>query len=131
MSFKVVNGNKIENQKENQLIINDFKTAENFLEGIGCIKKAYQESKREIWKIGDVEICIDEWPFLEPYVEIEGPNEGSVREVSDKLGFDYSKALFCSVDTLYSRKYGLTEDYICNEIKRICFDEENPFVKGD
>jgi adenylate cyclase, class 2 len=127
MSYKVVSGNKIEDQKEIQLIINDFKTAEKFLEEIGCIKKAYQESKREIWKIGEVEICIDEWPFLEPYVEIEGPNEESVKEVAKKIGLEYNKALFCSVDTVYSKKYAISEEYICNEIKRICFDEENPF----
>jgi hypothetical protein len=68
-------------------------------------------------------------PKHEPYIEIEGSSEEAVKQTAEKLGLDYSKALFCSVDTLYARKYGLSEDYICNEIKRICFEEENPFVK--
>jgi hypothetical protein len=31
---------------------------------------------------------IDEWPFLEPFIEVEGGSELGVRQVSEKLGFD-------------------------------------------
>lgn len=129
MSLKVVDGDKIENQKEIQLIVDNFENAVEILESIGCINKAYQETKRELWKLGRVEITIDEWPFLEPFVEIEGKSEADVRRVAKKLGFDYKKAKFCSVDTLYSEKYGVTEDYFNNHLPRLVFDMKNPFLE--
>ncbi len=128
MSFKSVFGDKIENQEEINLKINDFEEGVEFLERIGCQKKAYQETKREIWLIEDVEICIDEWPFLEPFVEIEGDSEEKVKKASKILGFDYSKAWFCSAGKIYSEKYGISEEIINNKISKITFDMENPFL---
>lgn len=131
MSFKMVNDSELGNideQKEICLKIDNFDNGVEFLKIIGCSIKAYQESKREIWKIGETEICIDEWPFLEPFVEVEGESEEIVKEVSEKLGFDYSKAMFCAVGTIYAKKYGVDENFINNHIPRIDFDMENPFL---
>ncbi len=129
MSYKAIKGNKIEDQKEISLTVNDFNEAINFLETIGCKKKAYQETKREIWNLDNVEICIDEWPFLEPFVEIEGKSEKEVKAVSKKLNFDYSKAWFCAVGLIYSKKYNIPAEIINNKIKEITFNIENPFLK--
>ena len=128
MTLKVVDGDKIENQKEINLKIDDFEEAVKFLETMGCQKKSYQETKREIWILDDVEIAIDEWPFLEPYVEVEGKSEEAVKNVSEKLGFDYGKALFCCVTTLYNMKYGTPEEVINNQTPKITFGGKNPFV---
>ncbi len=127
MSLKVVDGNRIHNQKEIQLTVDNFEEARNFLTNIGCEEKAYQESRRELWEMDGVEITIDEWPFLEPFVEVEGRSEEQVKAVSEKIGFDYSRAKFCSVDTLYNEKYGISIDRINNHIPKILFEMENPF----
>ncbi len=132
MSFKVVNDGGIggiEDQKEICLNIDNFEDGVEFLKALGCCEKAYQESKREIWKIKDTEICIDEWPFLEPFVEVEGSSETEVKEVAEKLGFDYNQALFCAVGIPYSKKYGISEKRINNETPKIAFNMENPFIK--
>lgn len=131
LTLKVVDGDQIENQKEVCLKIDDFEKAEQLLDLIGCKKRAYQESKRELWKLGDVEITIDEWPFLEPYIEIEGKSKESVQEVTDKMGLDFSKALFCAVDKLYALRYNISEDVINNQIPELKFDSKNPFLKED
>lgn len=128
MSLKVVNGDKIEDQKEICLKIDSFDEGVKFLESIGCEIKAYQESKRELWLLDEVEITIDEWPYLEPYVEVEGKSEEAVKNASAKLNFDYTKALFCSVDTLYAAKYKISKEYVSYQVKRICFNEPNPFI---
>lgn len=128
MSLKIVDGDKIENQKEIQLKIDNFNEGVALLEATGATKKAYQESKRELWELNGVEITIDEWPFLESFVEIEGKSEEEVREVANKLELDYSKAKFCAVDTLYSEKYGISEDRINNHTPEILFDGKNPFL---
>lgn len=129
MSLKVVIGDRIENQKETCLKVDNFDEAVNLLEQIGCKQKAYQESKRELWEMDGVEVTIDEWPFLEPYIEVEGKSEESVKRVSEKLGFDYKNAIFDSVDFLYSKKYGVSKKVINDLTPRIVFGEDNPFLK--
>lgn len=129
MSYKYVAGGTIEGQREVEVVVNDFQKAVELLEAVGCRQKAYQESKRERWLLDGVEVVIDEWPFLEPLVEIEGENEQAVKKVARKLGFDYSQAIFDSVDFLYQREYGVSRDIINNKTPRIVFNEENPFLK--
>ncbi len=129
LTLKIVGEDTIENQKEITLSVDNFNEAVEFLENIGCEKKSFQETKREIWKIDGAEIMVDEWPFLEPFAEIEGSSEDEVRKISEKIGFDFSKALFCSITTLYSQKYGLSHDFINNQIPEITFNEKNPFEK--
>ena len=96
---------------------------------LGCVQKAYQETKRELWTLDGVEITIDEWPFLEPFVEVEGESEECVMRVSRKLGFEWKDAKFCAVGTLYAEKYNLLETVINNDTSKIVFDMQNPFVK--
>ena len=128
MSLKVVNGNKIENQKEIQVVIDNFSEGVSLLENLGAERKALQESRRELWLLDEVEVTIDEWPYLEPYVEVEGNNEEAVKVVSKKIGFDYDKALFCSVDYLYNKKYGVPLETINHNTKLITFTDPNPFL---
>ncbi|MDD2766283.1 MAG: CYTH domain-containing protein [Candidatus Moranbacteria bacterium] len=128
MSLKIVDGDKIENQREICLTVDSFEQAELFLTTIGCRKKSYQETKRELWMMGDTEITIDEWPFLRPFLEIEGKSEEVVKQVTEKLGLDYREALFGAVDIIYIHQYPhLTFDRI-NKTPRIVFEGENPFL---
>jgi hypothetical protein len=56
------------------------------------------------------------WPYLEPYVELEGDSEEAV------------KAVFGAADQVISRKYKIPENAINNEIPRIVFIEPNPYL---
>jgi len=94
-------------------------------------QSGYQENKRELWSLNSVEVCIDEWPFLEPFVEIEGKSEETVKEIAKELGFDYSEARFCSAGRLYSEKYEIYEEVINTETPKVVFDMENPFLKNN
>lgn len=129
LSLKSVTGPKITDQKEICLTVDDFKTAEELLLTLGCRRKAYQETRREIWKLGSVEIMIDEWPFIEPFVEIEGKSEKEVIKVSEKLGFDYREAFFGSAAPIISKKYHIPESVINNEISELVFGKGNPYLK--
>ena len=126
--LKIVDGQKIENQKEINLDVNDFGAACELFVTLGCKEKGYQVTKRELWRLDGVEITIDEWPYLEPFVEVEGKSEEAVKAVSEKLGFDYSQALFCAVDALYSKKYNITFDRINDHTPIIDFAAPNPFL---
>jgi adenylate cyclase, class 2 len=129
LSIKAVFGKEIQHQKEIMIIVNSFEDTSKLLEILGCRKKSYQETKREIWKLENCEITIDEWPYLEPFLEIEGDSEKVVRDVSTKLGFDFSTAVFGAVDTLYSNKYNIPEDIINNHTPEIKFGGISPFSK--
>ena len=131
MSLKIVDGDNIENQREMCLVVDNFASADEFLSRIGCEKKAYQESKRELWRLSNTDVTIDEWPFLEPYLEIEGKSEHDVKSAAEKIGLDYSKAIFGAIDKLYQNKYGITTEFINNHIPLIVFGGENPFAKRD
>jgi adenylate cyclase class 2 len=61
---------------------------------LGLIPKTYEETYRETWIIGCVEVVIDEWPKIMPLVEIEGPTENSVKKVVEILRFDFVDSVF-------------------------------------
>ena len=128
MSIKSVTGLNIEDQKEAQVVVEDFEDGRAFMKSFGSVEKSYQESKRELWKLDDVEIMIDEWPFLEPFVEVEGKSEEAVRIVSEKLGFEWSKAHFGNVGSFYVERYGISEDQIYNQTPRLVFGDPLPFA---
>jgi len=121
MSIKVVDGRKIENQKEVCLTVDSFDEGYDFLKQLGLKQKAYQETKRELWKIKKIEITIDTWPGLAPFMEVEGKNEKEVVAVVKKLGYDYSKAVFGAVDLIYKIKLGIPFDVINNKTPIISF----------
>lgn len=129
MSLKITTNGNIKNQTEIMLVVDSFQKAKELLEKIGCVQKAWQETKREVWHFDEVEVTIDEWPFLEPYVEIEGKSEEEVKTASTKLGFNFTDAVFGAADQVISKKYGISEDVINNKISEIIFDKENPYLK--
>lgn len=112
--------------KEVNITVNDYDDAILLLRGCGLKIKARQETKREIWKYGEVEICIDTWPWIPTFVEIEGPSEDDVWVTAKKLGLDKSKAKFGSVDTTYQHYYGVDPDVINTHTPEIMFDMEPP-----
>ncbi|MDD4901816.1 MAG: CYTH domain-containing protein [Patescibacteria group bacterium] len=129
MSVKIMTGDKIEDQKEICLSVDEMEKAIDFLETLGCRKKSYQETKRETWELDSVIITLDTWPFLEPFAEVEGQSEQTVKSVSEKIGFDYTQARFCAVGTLYHEKYKIPQDVINNHTPEITF-AKNPFINN-
>lgn len=130
LSFKQKAGIGIESVRELSVTVDDFQKTMLMLEEIGCIRKSYQETKRELWKLEDVEVTIDEWPWLEPFIEIEGRNEAEVKKVASLLGLDYSKAIFGAVDQLYVNKYGIDKQEFNGNTPMITFATPNPFSKN-
>lgn len=119
--------NNIAAQTEVSIKVDSYQGAIDFALAIGCKTKTYQENYRETWMLNGAEIVIDEWPYLEPFIEIEADSEGKVKEASQQLGFDYTTAIFSNVIELYHRKYGWEHQKITTTPK-IIFDEPNPFI---
>lgn len=102
------------------------KTVELF-KAIGLKKHSEQQTKRETWLVGNVEVVLDEWPWIPPYIEIEGESETAIREVAISLGFDWRDALTGSSDRVYRMYYpkmGVEESV--GDMTSLTFDGELP-----
>lgn len=125
-------GTQLHEQKESEVEVSSFTEAHALLQLMGCKAVSYEETKREVWRLGEAEVTIDTWPFLEPLVEIEAPTEVMLQTTCERLGFTYTDALFGTVDLLYAKKYnGLTILELKNrggEMFRLTFGGANPFV---
>lgn len=127
MTYKNISDkNSILGTKEVNVEASSYDDAILFLRGCGLEIKARQETRREIWKFDEVEICIDTWPWIPTFMEVEGPTEESVWEVAKKLGFGKDQAKFGSVDTTYQRYYGVDPDIVNLHTPEILFDIEPP-----
>lgn len=124
LSLKEITSKDISGQKEISSNVDDFDSMVNLLESIGCGKKALTFTKRELWKLSDVEITIDTWPFFEPFIEIEGVSKESIKSVAEKLGFNFNEAVFGAVGKLYKDKYNISLDEIEIKVGDITFDNK-------
>lgn len=114
LSYKQLNNRSVEGTQEVSLTVDNFDASCRFLESIGLKQKSYQETKRESWTLGNVDIEIDTWPWIPPFVELEGKNEQAIKDLAANLGLEWSKALHGSVETAYQSYYDFTEDEIDN-----------------
>ncbi len=119
MSYKHLDNLSLSGMKEVCLTVDDYEEAINFVKAVGLKPKAEQETYREEWRLDNVEIDIDTWPWIPSYVEIEGPSEAAVKFVATELGFDMEDAIYGSVDQVYNLYYDVTRHDInyCPEIK--------------
>jgi adenylate cyclase class 2 len=107
MTVKEVTGTGINDTFEVELTINDFERGSTFFEACNIPAKSSQENFREVWARDSVEATIDTWPGLKPFVEIEGPDEATVRSVAAELDFNFESAVFGSIDLVYERELGI------------------------
>lgn len=127
MTYKNVSDDKsIMGTKEVNVTIDDYENGIMLLKACGLKSKAEQESYRETWEYGEVEICIDTWPWIPTFAEIEGPNEETVWGTAEKLGLSRDKAKFGSVDTTYEHYYGVEPDIVNRHTPKILFEMEPP-----
>lgn len=116
---EITDSKNINGVLESEIEVDSFENATFLLKGLGMNETAYQENYREIWEIFDessqsiIEIMIDSWPHIKPYIEIEAINEDVVKRCSELLGFNMDNALYGGVDEVYFREHGIEHKRIC------------------
>ncbi len=103
---QVTDATTIDGTTEIETEITDLHAMAEILAHLGLAEVRYQESYREEWRWGEIAFDFDSWPGLPTFVEIEGPDEASVRQAAAALGLDYSQARFGSVDEIYKTELG-------------------------
>jgi adenylate cyclase class 2 len=105
LSYKQTDSLTINGTKEIEVKVSSFNDAVALLAEAGLVQSSFQESKRETWMLGSVEVVLDEWPWLNPYIEIEAMTERQVIDIAEKLGLVWKDAYFGDVTTAYRAQY--------------------------
>lgn len=117
--------------KEIEVTVSDFDDTLAILEQVGLKQKSFQESRRETWRLGGVEVVLDEWPWLNPYIEVEGPTEKDVQDTAKLLGFNWKDAVFGSVTVAYKAQYPEGDTSKLVTVPRVTFSEPlSPIISG-
>lgn len=108
---------------ESEIVVNQtLEESRNFLLAQGYKLKAYHETLREKWTLGEcAEIAIDSIPGIPTYVELECKNEKEIKKIADLLEFDYSKIEYGAYDKQFLDYYGIEKDTINNKIPSLTF----------
>lgn len=114
MSYKQILDRTVHGTKEITVEVSSFDDACAILAAAQLRQAAYQETRRETWRLDDAEIMIDTWPWIPTFVEVEAPSEEKLKMMVEKLGLDWNAALYGSVEPAYQKYYDVTEKEIDN-----------------
>lgn len=120
---EITQDNNISGMKEAEVVINNFESGVQVLEMSGFYESSTQETKREIWHKKGVDVMIDTWPGINPFIEVESTSPEAVETACQELGLNMEKALFGAVGLVYLQELGIPEDKI-NKMQNITF--KNP-----
>ena len=127
MTYKNVENDKdILGTREVNIVVDDYDRAVELMKHTGLAVKAHQETLREEWELNGCELCIDTWPWIPSFIEIEGPTADQVWATADLLDLDKTAAKFGSVDSTYQHYYGVDCDTVNLATPVITFDCEPP-----
>jgi len=127
MTYKQFDSLSLHGAKEIEFEVSDYDKAVELLVQAGLSARSTQETRRENWRLGDVEIMLDEWPWLDPYIEIEGKSEEDVRRVAEQLGYDWESGKYGDVMAAYRVQYPhLSEKDTVGNIAEVRFGDPLP-----
>ena len=81
----------LKSREELEVQVDSFNGMAELLTVIGYEKTITFEKKRRLYQLDDCLVSLDELPVLGYFVEIEGPDEGRIAEVADKLKLSHLK----------------------------------------
>jgi adenylate cyclase class 2 len=106
LAVKHITSDAIDGTHEVEVTVDDFESTNELLAVMGFQPKSYQENKRTSFVLDGVELEIDSWPLIPPYMEIEGKSREDVVRVAALLG--YSEDVLTGENTMkVYRRYGI------------------------
>jgi adenylate cyclase, class 2 len=88
-------------RQEIEIEVSEFEATAMILERIGFERRQVYEKYRETFRLGEVEITLDEMPFGH-FVELEGGEDG-IRQAAAALGLDWQKRVLDNYLALMAR----------------------------
>lgn len=80
LTFKSKVNQKIEGTTEIETTVGDFDTAHQIILQMNITDCKYQENKRILYQYQDIEFCIDTWPLLPSWLEVESTSLDKVHQ---------------------------------------------------
>ena len=112
LTYKNIEDVSLEGTKELEVEVEDFDKTNELLKILGYEPKAYQENKRVRYLLNGVEVDIDSWPLIPPYMEIEGKDKKEVEEIEKLLEVDKEKITYFNCSDIYKSVYGIDSSKI-------------------
>ena len=108
ITIKYIYSNKanynIDEVKEIEIKTDNFEMANKLIEEMGYYRKKLAEKQRDSYSYQGMDIEIDEWPLLEPYIEIEGNNIDKIYELANLLGYSKEQTRVIKTEDVYLEK---------------------------
>lgn len=96
---------------EEEVVVSNFETACKILRHIGLTDKFFMENRRVQFMLDGVEVDIEYWPMLEPYLEIEADSWVAVDETILRLGLNPAEKKLFSTTQIYAQQGIDDKDY--------------------
>lgn len=119
-------GGLISDRKQIDIFTSSYEESIKLFQSMGFTFDTYQEMLREVWRLENVEMKIDTWPGLQPFMEIHAGSEEQVKLVAEKLGFNWERRVITDVTSIFMKVYHLTDKEALHFLTNITF-EKNPF----
>lgn len=91
--------------REIEVDVSNFENMRDILQELGYNARAYQENSRVQYILDGVEICIDSWPLIPTYMEIEAKNQKEVYNMLERLNLNNPKVTTLDVASIYLEIY--------------------------
>lgn len=117
LTYKNIEKNSIDGTKELEVEVSDFDETNQLLNVLGYNPKGYQENKRIRYILNSVEVDIDFWPLIPPYLEIEATSVDDIRKIEELLEINKNKITTLNCQDIYKDIYGIN----IKEIKELKF----------
>lgn len=128
LTYKQFTSLSVSGAQEVDVTVSSFPDTVEIFTSIGFAVVSLQESKRETWRFEDCEVVLDEWPWLNPYIEVEGPTEQQLIALAERLELNWHDAVFGDVMVAYRAQYPhLTLEQTVGNIPEVTFDAPKPF----
>jgi adenylate cyclase class 2 len=105
MTYKQFDEMSLTGAKEIEVTVSNYEDALTLVKAAGIETKSVQEARREVWHLDDIEIMLDEWPWLNPYMEIEAETEKKVKHAASLLGLNWDDAVFGDLNQAFRAQY--------------------------
>lgn len=124
LTYKHISKNVTRDTHEIEVTVSSYDDTIALFEAIGLKVISEQHTRRELWHLNGCEVTLDDWPWLPPMVEIEGPDEATVKQVSEQLDLAWEQRIIGNVVDAYRLVYpGMTEEDSIRDIPRLTFDD--------
>jgi adenylate cyclase class 2 len=109
LSYKEMASRSLHGMSEVNIVVDNFDQACRLITAIDFSSASYQETKRESWKLGEVEIELDTWPWIPSFIEIEAPSEELFKATFEKLSLNIKDAHYGDVAIVYQSIYDIPD----------------------